>query len=51
MTAKVRGSINPYFGVYKEPLYKINIEIKPISAQHWSKAIKQMASKASVVSK
>ncbi len=51
ITAKVRGSINPYFGVYKEPLYKVSIEIKPISAQQWSKAIKQMASKASVVSK
>jgi len=51
ITAKVRGSINPYFGVYEEPLYKANIEIQPISAQHWSKAIKQMASKASVVSK
>ena len=23
ITAKVRGSVNPYFGVYKEPLYKI----------------------------
>jgi uncharacterized Zn finger protein len=51
ITAKVRGSINPYFGVYKEPLYKIAIKIKPISAQDWSKAIKQMGSKASVVSK
>ena len=48
---KVRGSINPYFGVYKEPLYKVSIEIKPISAQQWSKAIKQMGSKASVVEK
>jgi len=51
ITAKVRGSINPYFGVYKEPQYNVSIEIKPISAQQWSKAIKQMASKASVVSK
>jgi uncharacterized Zn finger protein len=51
MTAKVRGSINPYFGVYKEPLYQVNIEIKAISAKQWSKAIKQMTSKASVVSK
>ena len=51
ITAMVRGSINPYFGVYKEPRYKVSIEIKPISAQHWSQAIKQMASKASVVSK
>ncbi len=51
ITAKVKGSINPYFGVYKEPLYKVSIEIKPISTQHWSKGIKRMATKASVVSK
>jgi uncharacterized Zn finger protein len=51
ITAKVRGSINPYFGVYKEPLYKTNIEIKPISAADWSKAIAHLGSKASLVSK
>ncbi|WP_339390984.1 hypothetical protein [Crocosphaera watsonii] len=31
ITAKVRGSVNPYFGVYKEPLYNTQIEIKTIS--------------------
>ena len=51
ITAKVRGSINPYFGVYKEPLYNTTIEIKPISASDWSKAIAHISSKASFVSK
>lgn len=51
ITAKVRGSVNPYFGVYKEPLYNTTIEIKPISAADWSKAIAHIASKASFVSK
>lgn len=51
ITAKVRGSINPYFGVYKEPLYTTTIEIKPISAASWSKAIANLSSKASFVSK
>jgi uncharacterized Zn finger protein len=51
ITAKVRGSINAYFGVYKEPLYNTTIEIKPISASDWSKAIAHIASKASFVSK
>ncbi|WP_425365363.1 SWIM zinc finger family protein [Gloeothece verrucosa] len=51
ITALVRGSINPYFGVYKEPLYNINIEIKPISATDWSKALSYIGSKASWVSK
>lgn len=51
ITAKVRGSVNPYFGVYKEPLYNINIEIKPISTKDWSKAISYLGSKASLISK
>ncbi len=51
ITAKVRGSINPYFGVYKEPLYKTSIEIKPISATDWNEAISYLGSKASLVSK
>lgn len=51
ITAKVRGSINPYFGVYKEPLYNATIEIKSLAAADWSKAIAYLGSKASLVSK
>ncbi len=51
ITAKVRGSVNPYIGVYKEPLYKTTIEIKPIKETYWSKAIAYLGSKASFVSK
>jgi uncharacterized Zn finger protein len=51
ITAFVRGSVNPYFGVYKEPLYNTNIEIKAISAADWSKVISYLGSKASLVSK
>jgi len=51
ITAKVRGKINPYFGVYKEPKYNTNIEIKPIPKAKWSKVIKLISSKASYVSK
>jgi uncharacterized Zn finger protein len=51
ITAKVRGSVNPYFGVYKEPLYKTSIEIAPIKAADWSKAIAVLGSKASLISK
>lgn len=51
ITAKVRGSINPYFGVYKEPKYDTRIEIRPIDKTSWSKAIKYISSKASFVSK
>jgi uncharacterized Zn finger protein len=51
ITAKVRGSVNPYFGVYKEPKYDTKIEIAPIDKASWSKAIKYVSSKASFVSK
>ncbi len=50
-TAQVRGSVNPYFGVYKEPLYTTAIEIKLISAANWSAAIAYVASKAGFISK
>jgi uncharacterized Zn finger protein len=51
ISAKVRGSVNPYFGVYKEPLYNTIIEIEPIAAANWSKAISYLSSRASFVSK
>ena len=51
VTAKVRGSINPYFGVYKEPTYNTTITIKSISATDWTKVIRQIASRADLVTK
>ncbi len=51
VNAKVRGSINPYFGVYKEPIYKISITIKAISAANWTKVIRQIAARADLVTK
>lgn len=51
ITAKVRGSVNPYFEVYKEPLYQTSIEITPIKPADWSKAIAVLGSKASMISK
>jgi uncharacterized Zn finger protein len=51
ITATVRGSINAYFGVYKEPLYGVEITIKPISVADWSKVIARLGSKASLISR
>lgn len=51
ITAQVRGSVNPYFGVYKEPLYTTTIEFKSISAANWAAAIAYVASKASLISR
>lgn len=49
--AQVRGSVNPYFGVYKEPLYETSIEFEPISKANWAAAIAFVASKASLISR
>jgi uncharacterized Zn finger protein len=51
VTARVRGSINPYFGVYKEPIYRTTIKIKAISSADWKKAIRHIASRADLVTK
>ncbi|MBW4675186.1 MAG: SWIM zinc finger family protein [Desmonostoc geniculatum HA4340-LM1] len=51
ITAKVRGSVNPYFGVYKEPTYNIEIQITPIAKTRWHEAIQKLSSKASIISR
>ena len=49
VTARVRGSINPYYGVYKEPLYQTTVAITPISAAMWARVIRRMTSRADLV--
>ncbi|WP_072621248.1 SWIM zinc finger family protein [Spirulina major] len=49
--AQVRGSINPYFNVYTEPLYDIHIELSPITPEQWSTVIARLTSKASLISR
>lgn len=51
VVAQVRGSVNPYFGVYKEPLYTTAIEFQPISKAKWAAIIALIASKASLISR
>ncbi|MBD2328657.1 SWIM zinc finger family protein [Alkalinema sp. FACHB-956] len=51
ITAKVRGSVNPYFGVYKEPLYTTEIEFPLISEAQWAAIIALIATKAGFLSK
>jgi uncharacterized Zn finger protein len=49
--AKVRGNVNPYFGVYKEPTYETQITFQPITAADWKKIIATIGSQANFVSK
>jgi len=49
--ARVRGSLNPYYGVYKEPVYQTTITIAPIAAANWTQVIRRIASRADLVTK
>ncbi len=51
VTAQVRGKVNPYFGVYKEPLYHTTIEMQTISKADWTQAIAHIAANAGFLSK
>jgi uncharacterized Zn finger protein len=51
VTASVRGNVNPYYGVYKEPRYKTRIRMTPIPSGDWAKAIAHLGSNAALVSK
>ncbi len=51
VTATVRGSINPYYGVYKEPRYTTTIQLTPISAADWTKAIAALSANAGFVAR
>lgn len=50
-TATIRGNVNPYFGVYKEPHYDTEVKMTAIAAKDWTKIIANMSSKASVVAR
>ena len=51
MSAKIRGNINAYFGVYKEPTYTTTITLKPIAHQEWDLLIQHLGSRAGYVSR
>lgn len=49
--AKVRGSINTYYGVYEEPIYDTRIKITQIDPGEWSRAIERITTRADLVVK
>jgi uncharacterized Zn finger protein len=49
--AKLRGNINPYFGVYKEPTYKVSVELTPLSEAQWQQIIQKLTQRASFIAK
>jgi uncharacterized Zn finger protein len=51
VTAKVRGSINPYFGVYEEPIYTTTVAMKPLARADWTAVIAELSRRAGTVAK
>ena len=49
--ARVRGNKNPYFGVYKEPKYKLDIALQPIPAAAWKGIVERLAANAGWLSR
>ena len=48
--ATVRGNINPYFGVYKEPRYKVSVNLRRFSQKDWELMINQISKNAAFIS-
>lgn len=51
VSTKIRGNVNHYFGVYKEPTYRVTVKMTAISKAHWKKVIQWISLKASFISK
>jgi uncharacterized Zn finger protein len=49
--AKMRGNINPYFGVYKEPTYQVSVQMTHLSAAQWQAIIEKLTRRASFIAK
>ena len=48
--ATVRGNINPYFGVYEEPHYKVSVSLQQFSARAWNKITADLSHSAALLS-
>ncbi len=48
VSATVRGKINPYFNVYKEPKCAITIRMTPLPDKTWNSAIRTIGTKAAL---
>ncbi|MFT6951640.1 MAG: putative Zn finger protein, partial [Paraglaciecola sp.] len=49
--ATIRGNINPYFGVTKEPRYKVHLKFEQIKPLQWQRIIKKISGNALWLSK
>ena len=51
VAATIRGNINAYFGVHKEPKYKVTVQMKHLTPDKWKKIIARLSERASFIAK
>lgn len=51
VTATIRGNINPYFGVTKEPKYKVEIKFNEINKNKWKNIVSSICENPAWLSK
>jgi uncharacterized Zn finger protein len=44
--ARIRGRVNPYFGIFEEPVYEAEIEFVPIPDSAWNEVIRHIGGRA-----
>jgi len=49
--AKLRGNINPYFGVYKEPTYSVSVQMTALTESQWQKVIEKLTQRSSFIAR
>jgi uncharacterized Zn finger protein len=51
VSANIRGNVNPYYGVYEEPLYITQIAFQTIDAGQWRQLIQILGNRAAFISR
>ncbi|MDX1653821.1 MAG: SWIM zinc finger family protein [Candidatus Competibacteraceae bacterium] len=51
VVAKVRGSVNPYYGIHKEPLYTTTVRLQPLSDEQWQRLVEHLGGQAGPLSR
>jgi uncharacterized Zn finger protein len=46
ITAKMKGNINRYFGVYETPYYNVEIKFQEVDRRHWDSILTKLGSNA-----
>lgn len=49
--AKVRGNVNPYYGVYEEPTYQVKVQMAQLTTSQWQKVMAIVGKRADFIAR